>query len=87
MKRLMGWMTLGFAGMSLVFLVLAYRLPTATAALCAAAICWAAGFAWFVKFGRRAGGRMRRVFAAAFLALCAVLVGCAAWCIWNIAKG
>lgn len=81
MKRLMGWMTLGFAGMSLGFLALAFLLPTATAALCAAAICWAAGFAWFVKFGRRARGRMRRVFAAAFLVLCAVPVGCAVWCV------
>ena len=34
-----------------------------------------------VKFGRRARGQMRRVFAAAFLALCAVPVGCAVWCL------
>ncbi len=87
MKRLTGWMTLGFSVLGLGFLALAYWLPTATVALCAAAVCWAAGFAWFVKFGRRAKGRMRWVFAAAFWVLCVALVGCAAWNVWNIIKG
>ena len=87
MKRLQGWMTLGFSLSGLGFLMLAYILPTATVSLMAAAICWSAGFAWFVKFGRRAKGRQRYLFAAAFWVLCAILVGCAAWCVWYIIKG
>lgn len=87
MKRMMGWMTLGFSLLGLGALILAYMVPTATVPLLAAAVCWAAGFAWFVKFGRRAKGRMRWVFAASFWVLCADLVGCAAWCVWNIVKG
>ncbi len=87
MKRMMGWMTLGFALISLGFLVLAYVWSAATVPLLAAAVCWAAGFAWFVKFGRRAKGRMRWVFAASFWVLCADLAVCIAWCVWHMIKG
>ena len=79
MKRIMSILTLGFAAASLGLLVLAC-FGMATAALCAAAICWAAGFAWFVNFGRRAQGRQRYLFAAAFWVLCSDLLACMLWC-------
>lgn len=86
MKRRKCILTLGFAALSLGLLILAFW-SAATVALSGAAICWAAGFAWFVKFGRRAKGWRRYLFAAAFWVLCAVLVGCAAWCVWYMIKG
>ena len=80
MKRMISILTFGYAVGCLGLLVLSC-FGTATAALCAAAICWAAGFAWFVKFGRQAQGRQRYLFAAAFWVLCADLLGCVLWCV------
>lgn len=87
MKRLQGWMTLGFSLGSLFFLALAYFGSVATVSLMATAVCWAAGFAWFVKFGRLAEGRMRWVFSAAFWTLCVVVLGGVVWCVWYMIKG
>ena len=87
MKRLQGWMTFGFSLGSLLCLALAYFGSAATVSLMAAAVCWAAGFAWFVKFGRQAKGRMRWVFSAAFWTLCAVVLGGVVWCVWYMIKG
>ena len=87
MKRRMSGLTLGFSLLSLGFIALAYMEQATTLALVASAICWLAGFAWFIRLGRQAKGWQRYVFAAAFWVLCVCLVGCAAWCVWNIVKG
>ena len=81
MKRMKSILTLGFAAGSLGLLILSC-FGMATVALCSAAICWVAGFAWFTKFGRQARGRQRYLFAAAFLVLCAALPVCLVRCAW-----
>lgn len=79
MRRLIGFMTLGFSLLSLGFMILVYAQQAATLPLVAAAVCWMAGFAWFIRFGREARGWQRYVLAAAFWVLCVTLLGCVAY--------
>ena len=75
MKRFDGWLTLAFAALGLFFAVLSFFFPHPIPVL-ASAVCWNFGFAWFVRLGRLARGKKRRIYGAAFFLLCATLLAC-----------
>lgn len=85
MKQLRGWLTLSFAGLCALLIAVAFFLgvtggPVLTRAVVAAALCWGIGFLWFIRFGRLARGRIRRIFGVAFYLLCADLLLCLGLC-------
>ncbi len=89
MKQLRGWLTLSFAGLSALLMVITPLLgvlggPVLTRAVVASALCWGVGYLWFIRFGRLARGWLRRLYGIAFYVLCADLLLCLGlcWFIW-----
>lgn len=75
MKRFDGWMILVLSILSLLFIIISFFLPSPILVI-TAAVCWGIGFIGFVRMGRRARGKKRRLYAMAFFILCAALMVC-----------
>lgn len=75
MKRFDGWLTLVFSLLSLLFSILAFFFPYPLPLL-AAAVCWGFGFLWFIRLGRLARGKKRRLYGVVFVVLCTTLLVC-----------
>ena len=75
MKQFDGWLTLALSLLSLLLTILSFFFPHPLLLL-AAAVCWGIGFVRFVRLGRLARGKQRRLYGAAFFILCTALITC-----------